>query len=76
MNINLTNYNNDLPITIEYKSLGYSSLDFSIPFTLDNNVLSFNDADFQSAGIPVGYELYVMVKQNEDIIYEERHVLN
>lgn len=75
MNITLTNYNTSLPIVIEYKSLGGSPLDFSIPYELDNNNLSFNDADFQSAGIPVGYELYVIVKQKEDIIYKERHIL-
>lgn len=75
MNITLTNYNDTLPITIEYKSLAKSILDFSIPFTIENRVLLFNDSDFQSAGLPIGYELYVIVKQSEEIIYEERHTL-
>lgn len=75
MNINLTNYNSALPIVVEYKSLNRSELDFSIPYTLENDTLSFNDVDFQSAGIPIGYELYVIVKQNTETIYEERHTL-
>jgi hypothetical protein len=76
MNITLSNYNSALPIVVEYKSLGRSPLDFSIPYTLENDTLSFNNADFQSAGMPVDYELYVIVKQNTETIYEERQTLN
>ena len=76
MKINLTNYNSDLPITIEYKSLSTIPLAFDIQFTLEGNVLSIDNNDFISAGIPSGYELYVIVKQNEDVIYDERHLID
>ena len=76
MKINLTNYNSDLPITIEYKSLSRNGLALDIQFTLEGNVLSIDNNDFISAGIPSGYELYVIVKQNEDVIYDERHLID
>jgi hypothetical protein len=76
MNIDLTNYNSDLPIEIEYKSLSRSELALDIQFTLEGNMLSIDDNGFISAGIPSGYELYVIVKQNEDIIYDERHLID
>lgn len=76
MNINLTNYNSDLPITIEYKSLSRSELAIDIQFTLEGNVLSIDNNGFISAGIPSEYELYVIVKQNEDVIYYERHLID
>jgi hypothetical protein len=76
MNIILTNYNSDLPIEIEYKSLSRSELVLDIQFTLEGNVLSIDDNGFISAGIPSGYELYVTVKQNEDVIYDERHLVD
>jgi hypothetical protein len=76
MNITLTNYNSALPIAVEYKSLGLSPLDFSIPFEITDTTLSFNDSDFQSAGMPVGYELYIIVKQNDTEIYREYHIIN
>ena len=72
MNINLTNYNSDLPITIEYKSLSRSDLQFDIPFTLKDNVLSIDENEF---GFEFEYELYIIVKQNEDVIYDERHIV-
>ena len=75
MNINLTNYNSDLPITIEYKSLLRSELAIDIQFTLEGNVLSIDNNGFIPAGIPSEYELYVIVKQNEDVIYDERHIV-
>lgn len=76
MNIILTNYNSDLPIEIEYKSLSRSEFALDIQFTLEGNVLSIDDNGFISAGIPSGYELYVTVKQNEDVIYDERHLVD
>jgi len=76
MNIILTNYNSDLPIEIEYKSLSRGELALDIQFTLEGNVLSIDDNGFISAGIPSGYELYVTVKQNEDVIYDERHLVD
>lgn len=72
MKINLTNYNSDLPITIEYKSLTRSELEFDIPFLLEGNVLTIDENAF---GFEFEYELYIIVKQNEDVIYDERHLI-
>lgn len=73
MNITLTNYNSDLPITIEYKTLSRSDLQFDIPFTLEDNVLFIDENAF---GFEFEYELYIIVKQNEDVIYDERHIVS
>lgn len=73
MNITLTNYNSDLPIVIEYKSLSRSDLGFDIPYTLEDNVLSIDENGF---GLGFQYELYIIVKQNEDVIYDERHIVS
>jgi len=72
MNITLTNYNSDLPIVIEYKSLTRSHLGFDIPFLLEGNVLSIDENGF---GLEFEYELYVVVKQNEVVIYDQRHIV-
>jgi len=72
MNINLTNYNSDLPITIEYKSLSRSELAIDIQFTLEGNVLSIDENEF---GFEFEYELYIIVKQNDNVIYDERHIV-
>lgn len=72
MNITLTNYNSDLPIVIEYKSLSRSDLGFDIPFTLEGNVLSIDENAF---GFEFEYELYIIVKQNDNVIYDERHIV-
>lgn len=73
--LQLENYDSALPILVEWKMLptfDWNTIDAQT--TIENNVLSF-EYDFTSVGLPVNYDIYIRVIQNEIELIRQIHTI-
>lgn len=75
MEITLNNFNPDLPIQITYHTNSGIDLGYPFGYIQNGNILTWDTNTFYEGGIPTGFEMLIIVKQNEETIYSELHTI-